>query len=131
MIQVRPQLHTSRATPKHTSLHLCTMDQLWSYMPPSVAQLIQANGYQVTPEHAQWAGIAVVSLTAVYVGYLWSLSLKEAAVTFNVPVPVEVRNSADGKQWETVTGMEKRILENQVRGVSLHVSRARRRRVLW
>ncbi|KAI2787280.1 putative aldehyde dehydrogenase-like protein [Penicillium oxalicum] len=93
------------------------MDQLWSYMPPSVAQLIQANGYQVTPEHAQWAGIAVVSLIAVYVGYLWSLSLKEAAVTFNVPVPVEVRNSADGKQWETVTGMEKCILENQVRGI--------------
>ncbi|KAF7717703.1 Aldehyde dehydrogenase family protein [Penicillium ucsense] len=93
------------------------MDQLWPYLPPSLANFLEANGLQISPEHAQWAGIAAISLIAGYVGYLWLLSVKEAAVSFNVPIPVEVRNCTEGKQWETVGGMEKRVLEDQVRGV--------------
>jgi hypothetical protein len=57
-------------------------------------------------------------LAAIYAGYHYIQCLKEAAVSFNVPLPAEVRNSAGGKKWDEVTGAEKRVLEDQVRGVS-------------
>lgn len=94
------------------------MDQLLSYLPPPVLDFIETHGSCVTAEHAQWAGVALVSLAVAYAGYLYILCLKEAAVSFNVPLPAEVRNSAGGKKWEEVTGLEKRVLEEQVRGVS-------------
>ncbi|CEJ59563.1 Putative Oxidoreductase [Penicillium brasilianum] len=93
------------------------MDQLLSYLPPPVLDFIETHGSCVTAEHAQWAGVALVSLAVAYAGYLYILCLKEAAVSFNVPLPAEVRNSAGGKKWEEVTGLEKRVLEDQVRGV--------------
>lgn len=94
------------------------MDQLLFFLPPHLVDFIETHYSCVTVEHAQWAGVALVSLAAIYVGYLYSLCLKEAAVSFNVPLPPEVRNSAGGKKWEEVTGVEKRVLEDQVRGVS-------------
>ncbi|OOQ90293.1 putative aldehyde dehydrogenase-like protein C21C3 [Penicillium brasilianum] len=93
------------------------MDQLLSCLPPPVLDFIETHGSCVTAEHAQWAGVALVSLAVAYAGYLYILCLKEAAVSFNVPLPAEVRNSAGGKKWEEVTGLEKRVLEDQVRGV--------------
>jgi hypothetical protein len=94
------------------------MDQLLSYLPPPLLDFIETRGSCLTAEHAQWAGVALVSLAAVYAGYLYMLCLKEAAVSFNVPLPAEVRNSAGGRKWDEVTGVEKRVLEDQVRGVS-------------
>ncbi|KAJ5895956.1 uncharacterized protein N7473_005355 [Penicillium subrubescens] len=93
------------------------MDQLISYLPQPLLDIVDTHGSCVTAEHAQWAGVALVSLAAIYAGYLYIQCLKEAAVSFNVPLPAEVRNSAGGKKWGEVTGAEKRVLEDQVRGV--------------
>lgn len=96
------------------------MDQLLSYLPAPLLDILETHGscVTITTEHAQWAGVALVSLAAIYAGYLYIQCLKEAAVSFNVPLPAEVRNSVGGKKWEEVTGAEKRVLEDQVRGVS-------------
>jgi hypothetical protein len=94
------------------------MDQLFSYLPQTLLDIVETHGSCVTTEHAQWAGVALISLAAIYAGYHYIQCLKEAAVSFNVPLPAEVRNSAGGKKWDEVTGAEKRVLEDQVRGVS-------------
>lgn len=73
---------------------------------------------QISTEHAQFIGVALVSLAVAYVGYSYILSQREASVTFNVPLPAEVRKSAEGKKWDEVQGQEKRVLEDQARGVS-------------
>ncbi|KAJ5731736.1 uncharacterized protein N7483_006244 [Penicillium malachiteum] len=67
-------------------------------------------------EHAPVIGVALASLVAVYVGYLYFQCQKEAAVAFNVPVPPEVRKSNTGKKWEEVKGLQKQVLEDQARG---------------
>lgn len=97
------------------------MDCLLSRLPPCVRAVVEPYRSSVSSEHAQLAGVALASLLAVYVGYLYILSRREAAVTFNVPLPQEVRKSGDGKKWDDVQGQEKRILEDQARGVSLRV----------
>lgn len=79
---------------------------------------MQRYNTSVSAEHVQWAGIAAVSLVAVYVGYLYIQSQREAAVTFNVPVPPEVRKVGSAKKWDEVRGQEKKVLEDQARGVS-------------
>lgn len=80
---------------------------------------MEPYGSSVPTEHAQLIGVALVSLAAVYVGYLYILSQREAAVVFNVPLPHEVRKSGEVKKWEEVQGQQKRVLEDQVRGVSV------------
>ena len=101
------------------------MDCLLSRLPLCVRAAVEPYRSSVSSQPAQLAGVALASLLAVYVGYLYILSRREAAVTFNVPLPREVRQSGDGKKWDDVQGQEKRILEDQARGVSLRV------RVVW
>lgn len=96
------------------------MDCLLSRLPRCVRAAVEPYISSVSAEHAQLLGVALVSLAAVYVGYLYILSRKEAAVTFNVPLPQEVRKSGQGKKWDEVQGQEKRVLEDQARGVSVH-----------
>ncbi|KAJ5313606.1 phosphotransferase family protein [Penicillium atrosanguineum] len=91
------------------------MDCLLSRL-PCVRAAVEPYSSSVSSEHAQLAGVALASLLAVYVGYLYILSRREAAVTFNVPLPQEVRKSGDGKKWDDIQGQEKRILEDQARG---------------
>ncbi|KAJ5092434.1 hypothetical protein NUU61_007304 [Penicillium alfredii] len=88
------------------------MDCLVSHIPPSLRSLVEAGGPLYT-EHAPWIGVALVSLVAVYAGYLYIRCQKEAAVAFNVPVPSEVRNSSTGKKWEEVQGQQKQVLQDQ------------------
>lgn len=95
------------------------MDRLLALLPADLVDIIDTQACCITAEHVQWAGIALVSLATIYAGYLYTLCLKEAAVPFNVPLPAEVRNGAGGKKWEEVIGAEKRVLEDQVRGVSV------------
>ena len=97
-----------------------SMDCLLTRLPPCVRTAVEPYSSSVSAEHAQLLGIALVSLAAVYVGYSYLLSQREAAVTFNVPLPQEVRKSGEGKKWDEIQGQEKRVLEDQVRGVSLH-----------
>lgn len=68
--------------------------------------------------HAPWLGVALVSISAVYLSYLYVLCKKEAAVSFNVPLPSEVRANWPGRNWEDVQGEERKVLEGQARGVS-------------
>lgn len=94
------------------------MDCLLSHLPSCTRSVVEPYVSQTSLENVQLIGVALVSLTAAYVGYLYILSQKEAAVTFNVPLPTEVRKSSEGKKWDEVQGQEKRVLEDQARGVS-------------
>lgn len=76
----------------------------------------------IDPETLKTGSIAAtVSVLALYVGYLYILSLAEAPVTFNVPLPEQLRADWDGTRWEDLKGEEKRMLEDQVQGVSLYL----------
>ncbi|KAH2256240.1 hypothetical protein KXW14_005738 [Aspergillus fumigatus] len=87
------------------------MDSLASLVPPALAPLIDTLA-----TNAQLLGVAVISVAAIYLGYAFVLNGKEAAVTFNIPLPAEVRANWTGKKWEDVQGEEKKVLEGQVRG---------------
>ncbi|KAI9042334.1 aldehyde dehydrogenase family protein [Aspergillus affinis] len=91
------------------------MESWAPYIPPALYTLAESLAEPVT-EHAPWAGLALVSLGAVYLGYVFVLGQREAAVAFNVPIPPEVRPNWNGRKWEEVQGEEKRLLEGQVRG---------------
>ena len=67
---------------------------------------------------APWLGVALASIGAVYLGYLYILSRREAPVSFNVPIPPEVRPDWVGRNWDDVHGEERKVLEGQVKGVS-------------
>lgn len=95
------------------------MDCLASHIPPSVRSLFEAYAPPGSEEYVPYVGVALTSLLAVYVGYLYFRSWKEAAVTFNVPIPSEVRKSGEGKTWDEVQGQQKMVLQDQVRGVSI------------
>lgn len=94
------------------------MDCLLSLLPTCVRSLAETHASTLSTEQAQFIGVALVSLAAVYLGYLYILSRREASVSFNVPLPAEVRKSTPGRQWEDAQGQEKRVLEDQVCGVS-------------
>lgn len=85
---------------------------------------------QTLEPHAPLLGVALASIGAVYLGYLYLLSRREAPVSFNVPLPAEVRSSWKGKNWEDVQGEERRVLEGQVKGVSCSFLRSQLRYIL-
>lgn len=88
-------------------------------MPQSLRSLLEIYAPPGSEEYVPYVGVSLASLLAVYVGYLYILSWKEAGVTFNVPIPVEVRNRGSSKTWEEVQGLQKMVLQDQVRGVSI------------
>lgn len=94
------------------------MDCLASHIPPSLHHLLETYAPPGSVKYVPHVGVALTSLLAVYVGYLYIQSWKEAAITFNVPIPTEVRKSGAGTTWEEVQGQQKMVLQDQVRGVS-------------
>jgi hypothetical protein len=62
---------------------------------------------------------AIVSVVALYVGYLYLSSLAEAPVTFNVPLPEQLKPEWNGVNWGDLQGHDRKILEGQIKGVSL------------
>ncbi|CAG7919562.1 unnamed protein product [Penicillium olsonii] len=92
------------------------MDCLASHIPPSLRSLLEAYAPPGSVDYVPHIGVALTSLLAVYVGYLYFQSWKEAAITFNVPIPAEVRKSGAGRSWEEVQGQQKMVLQDQVRG---------------
>ncbi|CAG8933497.1 unnamed protein product [Penicillium salamii] len=92
------------------------MDCLASHIPPSLHHLLETYAPPGSVEYVPHVGVALTSLLAVYVGYLYIQSWKEAAITFNVPIPTEVRKSGTGTTWEEVQGQQKMVLQDQVRG---------------
>ncbi|OJJ43861.1 hypothetical protein ASPZODRAFT_19163 [Penicilliopsis zonata CBS 506.65] len=75
------------------------------------AQLLSDSGLLV-----RWLPVTLVSIAALYLTYRYVLSLQEAPVAFNVPIPSEVRAGWQGTAWEDARGEEKRVLEGQARG---------------
>ena len=65
-----------------------------------------------------WLVVALTSIGVVYLGYLHILSEREEPVSFNVPVPPEIRPDWVGRNWDDVQGEERKVLEGQVKGVS-------------
>ena len=96
-----------------SSMATPTLETITAYLPPSLHPFVETVKAQ-----APWLSVAFVSLGAVYLSYLYVLCQREAAVTFNVPLPPEVRKNWTGRKWEDLQGEEKRLLEGQVKGVS-------------
>lgn len=73
---------------------------------------------EIVEPHAQWLGLTLATLSALYLSYIYVSSKREAAVPFNVPLPPELRAnwSWTGRNWEDATGEERRVLEGQARG---------------
>ncbi|KAH8695186.1 putative oxidoreductase [Talaromyces proteolyticus] len=91
------------------------MEQLLSHLPPLVQSILA--DVDIDCESLKLGSIAgIVSLLALYFGYLYLRSRREAPVKFNVPLPPQLRSDWDGKKWEDVQGEEKEILEGQVKG---------------
>lgn len=61
---------------------------------------------------------AIVSVVALYLGYLYIRSLAEAPVVFNVPLPEQLQSEWKGLNWDDLQGDEKKIVVGQVQGVS-------------
>ena len=89
------------------------MQFLTPYMPPCLLPAMEHLETQ-----APLLSVALVSVAAVYLGYRFILSRQEAPVSFNVPIPAELRPDWAGKNWDDVQGEERRVLEGQVKGVS-------------
>lgn len=90
------------------------MDSLDQFIPPALQPLV---GHLRT--QAPLLGVTLLSLAAAYLGYLYVLGRKEAAVSFNVPIPPEIRANWKGEKWDSLQGEGRKVLEGQVRGVSL------------
>ncbi|RAH76388.1 oxidoreductase [Aspergillus japonicus CBS 114.51] len=87
------------------------METLAQFTPPAFQPVVEHLQTQ-----APLLGVALLSLGAVYLGYVYVLSQREAAVTFNVPIPAEVRANWEGKKWDQLDGETKRVVEGQVQG---------------
>jgi hypothetical protein len=94
------------------------MEQLLEHLPASVQSLL-SNIDDIDCETLTYGSVAgLASLLAFYFGYLYLLSCREAPVKFNVPLPPPLRSDWQGKKWEDLKGEEKKILDDQVQGVS-------------
>lgn len=93
------------------------MESWAPYIPPALYALVESLAEPLA-ELAPWAGVALVSLGAAYLSYLFVLGRREAAVAFNVPIPPEVRPNWNGRKWDEVEGEDRKLLEGQIRGVS-------------
>ncbi|PTU18818.1 hypothetical protein P175DRAFT_0503623 [Aspergillus ochraceoroseus IBT 24754] len=66
--------------------------------------------------HASTLGVSLLSFSAVFLGYLFVVSGREAAVPFTVPYPPEIGANWVGKKWEELQGEERKIIEGQIGG---------------
>ena len=93
------------------------MEFIASYVPPRLLPVVERIESQ-----CPLIGVALSSFVAIYLGYLFVLSRREAPVSFNVPIPPELRSNWAGKNWDDVQGEERKVLEAQVKGVSFLTS---------
>ncbi|KAL4803269.1 Aldehyde/histidinol dehydrogenase [Aspergillus unguis] len=89
------------------------MECLASYIPPALlpfAEQLQSQAHTL--------GIALLSLGAIYVGYLFIAGSRESPVLFSVPSPPEISDDWNGTKWEDLPeGSEgRKVIEGQVRG---------------
>lgn len=92
------------------------MEQLLEHLPASVQSLLE--NVDIDCETLKYGSIAgLASLLALYVGYLYLLSSREAPVKLDVPLPPQLRSDWQGKKWEELQDEERKIVDNQVQGV--------------
>ncbi|KKK14352.1 hypothetical protein AOCH_007185 [Aspergillus ochraceoroseus] len=72
--------------------------------------------------HASTLGVSLLSFSAVFLGYLFVVSGREAAVPFTVPYPPEIGANWVGKKWEELQGEERKIIEGQIGGTKVDAS---------
>ncbi|KAJ5173722.1 uncharacterized protein N7500_001653 [Penicillium coprophilum] len=111
-----PALLSLPTHPNRTIAPVPAMDYLASHIPPALRSLLEAYAPPGSAEYAPYIGAALTSLVAVYVGYLYLQSWREAAIVFNVPIPSEVRNGGSIRTWDDVQGQQKMVLQDQARG---------------
>ncbi|PYI10731.1 aldehyde dehydrogenase-like protein C21C3 [Aspergillus sclerotiicarbonarius CBS 121057] len=87
------------------------MDSLTLFIPPALQPLMEHLRTQ-----GPLLGVALLSVGAAYLGYLFLLGRKEAAVSFNVPIPPEIRANWKGEKWDSLQGEGRKVVEGQVRG---------------
>ncbi|PWY72302.1 aldehyde dehydrogenase-like protein C21C3 [Aspergillus heteromorphus CBS 117.55] len=87
------------------------MDCLAPFIPPALQPLAAHLRTQ-----CPMLGVALLSLAAAYLGYLYLLGRTEAAVTFNVPIPPEIRANWTGQKWDELQGEGRKVLEGQIQG---------------
>ncbi|PWY80909.1 aldehyde dehydrogenase-like protein C21C3 [Aspergillus sclerotioniger CBS 115572] len=87
------------------------MDSLTPFIPPALQPLVEHLRTQ-----GPLLGVALLSVGVAYLGYLFILGRKEAAVSFNVPIPPEVRANWKGQKWDSLQGEGRKVVEGQVRG---------------
>ncbi|OOF91208.1 hypothetical protein ASPCADRAFT_211492 [Aspergillus carbonarius ITEM 5010] len=87
------------------------MDSLTPFIPPALQPFVEHLRTQ-----GPLLGVALLSVGAAYLGYLFLLGRKEAAVSFNVPIPPEVRANWKGEKWDSLQGEGRKVVEGQVRG---------------
>lgn len=68
---------------------------------------------------SSWSVVVIGTILAVYLGYAYLQSLAEAPVSFNVPLPKEIRADWIGTTWDELTGDDKKLVEDQIHGVRL------------
>lgn len=71
---------------------------------------------------SSWSVVVIGTILALYLGYAYLQSLAEAPVSFNVPLPKEIRADWVGTTWDELTGDDKKLVEDQVHGVRLSLS---------
>jgi hypothetical protein len=95
------------------------MEALVPYLPPALLPLVEQTVQQLQNQCHTFR-LAVLSLAAVLLGYLFIAGSKEAPVTFNVPHPPEIEDNWTGTKWEDLPkgSQERRVIEGQISGVS-------------
>ncbi|KAL3477244.1 oxidoreductase [Aspergillus californicus] len=91
------------------------MGVLTPFIPPVFLSL-----FEFLLNQGQTVKIALLSLSAVYLSYLFIAGSKEAPVIFTIPNPPEIEPDWEGTKWEDLShlsqGEERRVIEAQVRG---------------
>ncbi|KAL6236054.1 hypothetical protein BDW75DRAFT_207961 [Aspergillus navahoensis] len=93
------------------------MEFLAPFIPPVLLPLVERAQEQVQGQtHA--LGIAILSLSAILLGYLFAAGSKESPVSFTVPNPPEINPGWEGSKWKDLPegSEERKVIEGQVLG---------------
>jgi hypothetical protein len=115
----QPTLASHKPFFRSITLVCVRMECLAPYIPPALLSLVERAQEQVQNQ-THTLSIAVLSLSAVLLGYLFVAGSRESPVSFTVPNPPEINPHWEGSKWEDLPqGSEERnVIEGQIRGVS-------------
>ncbi|KAL4945125.1 hypothetical protein BDV06DRAFT_185662 [Aspergillus oleicola] len=93
------------------------MECLAPYIPPALLPFVE-SAHEHIQDLCQTLVIAALSLSAIFLGYLFIVGSRESPITFTVPQPAEIRDDWVGTKWEDLPegGEARAVIEGQVRG---------------